>query len=1780
MRTTARLVGAGTALLACTLASYGDPPSVSGTPVVFQLPLAPPFAAPPAQRVTLPTGPYVDRMLRIWLRFPDGPLADRGSANWSYTIHVTVTPTDGTHASPPQTTSLKIFRDTGHDSFEGIAVLAGFSQSQADIAVTPCPPAPPPASSCTGTLPNGIIATAQMSGERDITFSVAQKPVLSIGGGAVELTSLPDGAASYEFEWVYFDAMEVAPSNPFAARDPVRIPSDDLHLKVDVAYPDGTLYIRGRAVGRFRATPDARRPGSWSDPVVVTIKGVNALAHTFNWNYVANYAESSGTNANQSFFDGNARLTFFDGFLKKRQVQSRLAMQTTRLVGESKYDAEGRASVAFLPAPADGTSYRYEPKFNAVDRSSGPAGTDPYDTAAFDGLVPPPASSSAGAGRYYSASGASAGPDDAYVPDAGGYPYTFAQHLRDGTGRLRATSSAGETLRFREGGGHAVLFGYGTASSTPLRQLFGHNVGRASYYERNTITDANGQAHVAYVDRGGRTIATALAGDAPEGLDSIRPAAPQLVTYRLDENNVVDQGAGVSRSVSHITVEETTNLFFTYDLKGVNYALAGSPSVPPVCADCRYNLRIRVTAPDGTTVFLREGSSPQSDANCDQGGGAPQIEKAFPPAPPNACTASMPGASQWPNASEVRFCAKFSAKGEYEVVKELSVDPSGIDAAVARGESTPGYFQPASYSPIATPASSLANVVAPGGSLAAGACGSDCNTFCAEAVAGMGAGAREATRVACLKACTSPTSWAIPGVARSWCESLKQEIDADVAPGGYVGKTSGVAEAQHPEYCHIKEPYPGAGLLHSICGRTTASDAFDYRMMTVKSYKDALCGGYLDPLGGTSGAPAIPASCTAARDHDPFYDPTYIGTSMKGWVAHGMENYTSVPGFAEAWAATPPPPGQTLQPASIWQLASMAEGPNNAPLSLDDQWRVFRSLYMGLKQMALARHLEDPSDGDYCPYWLDSHAHVKRPDAIRTMKEAHDIAVASAGDSCTSTCSGRAGQWTASLETACRAKLSHGFETYMRAQFQTYCTAKCAPPPANPPPPNPSPILTLSDIAADAAANGPLSKATSYQPPPFQNCVMVPNGRGGQQRQCFMLTPPRETLPPGCTLASVAQVDVPPGAAAGPFTVVNSPPAGGGGPVATLAVNPLYQFKPAKPNACTVTVAAAAADAAKELADQQGRIAREGALDDFAHSIAAAHEANCLGSQLLESFSYQALPGEYHFTLKYYDQAGNLVETVPPAGVHPLSDADANAFANGGAVADPVHTLVSTYSYNSLGQVISQTTPDAGQKRTWYNLAGQARLSQNAQQAIDGGYAYLKYDLRARIVETGLVANVPTPLDLAKLEDRDFPQGYTTSEVVQTTYDDFPPSYCQALKARQPVNTANLRGRIAAIVAHATIGDVVTCYSYDPHGNVAALTQDIPGVPTKTIAYDYDILDGKLRAIHYQPGQPDRLEHRFTYDPDRRLLTAETSRDSELWERDAGYSYYRHGPLARLELGADRVQGLDYTYTISGWPKGINADTLNSGRDPGRDGVQGGDNTVVPADVFGAAVHYFPRDYTPVGAATLAGALPQAAASRPTQDAAILANAGCSGASATSCGLYDLGALLSLGCPSGQGTRCGLYDGNVKASVSALANAPGSTIVGSAHRYDQLYRLRESTSFGDVDTGANAWPQASNDPQLWHTQTAYDPNGNITSLRRCAPTPSGGLPADAATPDALAFCAKGSGGASPMDDLTYNYPLDANNAITSNRLTSVSDAVTTNIYGSGSPCPAGEQLRL
>ena len=46
-----------------------------------------------------------------------------------------------------------------------------------------------------------------------------------------------------------------------------------------------------------------------------------------------------------------------------------------------------------------------------------------------------------------------------------------------------------------------------------------------------------------------------------------------------------------------------------------------------------------------------------------------------------------------------------------------------------------------------------------------------------------------------------------------------------------------------------------------------------------------------------------------------------------------------------------------------------------------------------------------------------------------------------------------------------------------------------------------------------------------------------------------------------------------------------------------------------------------------------------------------SYNQKCLNAQKLEIFTVTAPVSEYHYTLYYYGQAGNLIKTVPPQGV-------------------------------------------------------------------------------------------------------------------------------------------------------------------------------------------------------------------------------------------------------------------------------------------------------------------------------------------------------------------------------------------------------------------------------------------------------------------------------------------------------------------------------------------------
>ena len=152
-------------------------------------------------------------------------------------------------------------------------------------------------------------------------------------------------------------------------------------------------------------------------------------------------------------------------------------------------------------------------------------------------------------------------------------------------------------------------------------------------------------------------------------------------------------------------------------------------------------------------------------------------------------------------------------------------------------------------------------------------------------------------------------------------------------------------------------------------------------------------------------------------------------------------------------------------------------------------------------------------------------------------------------------------------------------------------------------------------------------------------------------------------------------------------------------------------------------------------------------------------------------------------------------------------------------------------------------------------------------------------------------------------------------------------------------------------------------YSYDVHGNVDTLTYDVPWLQRhdaryKITAYTYDLISGKVNKVSYQPGMDDSFYHKYEYDGDNRLVSAYTSRNGWVWDEDARYNYYLHGPLMRTEVGEDKVQGVDYAYTLQGWLKGVNSSSMMAQYDMGKDGFAGFNQNFVK-DAFAYSIDYY-----------------------------------------------------------------------------------------------------------------------------------------------------------------------------------------------------------------------------
>lgn len=518
-------------------------------------------------------------------------------------------------------------------------------------------------------------------------------------------------------------------------------------------------------------------------------------------------------------------------------------------------------------------------------------------------------------------------------------------------------------------------------------------------------------------------------------------------------------------------------------------------------------------------------------------------------------------------------------------------------------------------------------------------------------------------------------------------------------------------------------------------------------------------------------------------------------------------------------------------------------------------------------------------------------------------------------------------------------------------------------------------------------------------------------------------------------------------------------------------------------------------------------------VDSIRNAFLANYEAQCSAVQETAAMEYDA--NEYTSTLYYYTADGNLVQTIAPKGV--VQGTPAN------------HSFRTKYHYDSWNQLIASESPDGGKTRYWYNNSGQLVLSQNADQRADSTQyegqwyypmSYTQYDSLGRIAEVGeiyarfragstvfgLPENTPDTLLYQVMLESSFPAANTFVAVSSGSYlaweiyrkqDVTRTYYTEPLSAETEAyfgwdGQEHLQRRVASVTYEERFTsdsmdyDYGLHFSYDIHGNVRTLVMEDAllrnfDLHLKRIDYDYELLSGNVREVAYQQHQADARFHRYAYDANNRLEGVYTSTDHVVWEEDATYAYYHHGPLARTEIGTEKVQGLDYVYNLQGWIKAMNSNTLVTDRDPGKDGDRGADylgnvpqvHANVAKDVFGYVLGYYEGDYKAIDGSKQTFA-------------------------STLGGDFDYSANLKA-----------LYNGNISYQVSAITNLTTELIqpYGKAYAYDQLNRLKTQTIHNLAAPNAlvntNSWSGSFSQTD-YSTVHSYDANGNLTDLDRNA----------------------------------------------------------------------------
>ena len=445
----------------------------------------------------------------------------------------------------------------------------------------------------------------------------------------------------------------------------------------------------------------------------------------------------------------------------------------------------------------------------------------------------------------------------------------------------------------------------------------------------------------------------------------------------------------------------------------------------------------------------------------------------------------------------------------------------------------------------------------------------------------------------------------------------------------------------------------------------------------------------------------------------------------------------------------------------------------------------------------------------------------------------------------------------------------------------------------------------------------------------------------------------------------------------------------------------------------------------------------------------------------------------YEYAVNIYNKTGQLIKSIQP-----------NGYINNTTIAaSPTHmtsaNFATTYSYNTLGQLIETSNPDQGNSKFAYRKDGQIRYSQSALQNKNNEVSYTNYDGFGRPIESGVIIGNPGIWATAanNVDNTSIITGLSVKERTFSVYDYtentvtdavlLPTAYSLTipttlnLTALAPTYSnlqKNLSGNVAVTYKSDSSNTInaITWYSYDIYGRVEWIIQYNEGIGAKTLHYEYDYKGNVQKVLFQKDSSTEAFTHRYTYNANSVLTKVETSTNNSTFTTHADYSYYKTGELKRVNIGQG-IQGLDYVYTLGGQLKSINHPSLETSKDPGSDGLAGTANASVTPDIFGMTLDYYNGDYLRTG---------RNITTSPTAGAD--------------------------------------YNGNIKAARWANKAINGDYTGSTANQKAYLYNYNRNNwltgaTFGSANSSSAIIAPTAN---LTEGGLTYDPNGNIKTLRR------------------------------------------------------------------------------